>query len=333
MSTRSLLLSIALLIAPTALIAQPKVSPDEQKMAQAIDTAPDAAGKAKAAADFVKKYPKSSLRPGYAQKIADQIHEVTDGAQKITLAQEFQTIFNDPAEEEMIMPVLIVGYGDAKRPDDAFTAGATYLGKHPDSVGVLVELTTIATDQAKQRNGKFVPQGEQFGLHAIELIEANKKPPSMSDATWKEYKDLLPRLYQTMGILGMVKGDRPATQARLTKAIELDPKDPFNYLLLAGSVNDDYQEAAKKYQALPDGPARTAELQKAQSFLDRVIDADAHFIALSEGVAQLATIRQKEMQYLETNYKYRHNGQTDGMQQLIDKYKAPAKPKDPFGLP
>ncbi|HBB94320.1 MAG TPA: hypothetical protein DC054_02920 [Blastocatellia bacterium] len=333
MSTRSLLLSIALLIAPNALIAQPKVSPDEQKMAQAIDTAPDAAGKAKAAADFVKKYPKSSLRPVYAQKIADQIHEVTDGAQKITLAEQFQTIFNDPAEEEMIMPALIVGYGDAKRPDDAFTTGATFLGKHPDSVGVLVELMTMATDQAKQRNAKFVPQGDQYGLHAIELIEANKKPAGMSDATWKEYKDLLPRLYQTMGILGMVKGDRPATQARLTKATELDPKDPFNYLLLAGSIGDDYQEAAKKYQALPDGPARTAELQKVQSFLDRVIDADAHFIALSEGVAQLATTRQQEMQYFETNYKYRHNGKTDGMQQLIDKYKTPAKPKDPFSLP
>ena len=101
MSTRSLLLSIALLIAPTALIAQPKVSPDEQKMAQAIDAAPDVASKAKAAADFVKKYPKSSLRPVYAQKFADQIHEITDGAQKITLAQQFQTIFDDPAEEEM----------------------------------------------------------------------------------------------------------------------------------------------------------------------------------------------------------------------------------------
>jgi hypothetical protein len=30
-----------------------------------------------------------------------------------------------------------------------------------------------------------------------------------------------------MGILGMVKGDRAATQARLTKAAELDPKRPF----------------------------------------------------------------------------------------------------------
>ena len=104
--------------------------------------------------------------------------------------------------------------------------GATYLGQHPDSVGVLVELMTIATEQAKQKNGKFVGQGEQYGTHALELIEGNKKPASMDDATWKEYRDLLPRLYQSMGILGMVRGDRAATQTRLTKAIELDPKEP-----------------------------------------------------------------------------------------------------------
>jgi len=326
MSIRSLLLSFALLSAPAAAIGQPKASPDEQKMAQAIATAPDAAGKAQAAADFVKKYPRSSLRPMIAQKIADQIHEITDGAQKLALAQQFQTIFKEPAEEEMIMPDLLAGYAEAKRPDDAFTTGATYLGQHPDSVSVLVELMIVATDQAKQKNGKFIPQGEQYGMHAIELIEADKKPASMGDPTWKAYKDLLPGLYQSMGIIEMVKGDRAATQARLTKATELDPKDPFNYLLLSGTLNDDYQESAKRFQAMPEGPAKTAELQKILASLDRVIDSYAHFIALSEGVARFDSVRQQEMHDLENYYKYRHNNSTAGLQQLIDKYKTPAKP-------
>src|SRR5690348_13514098 len=115
MNSRSSFLKLAILIAvaiacgSARVIAQPKVSPDEQKMAQAIEVAPDAAGKAKAAADFVKKYPKSSLRPMVAQRISDRIHEMTDGEQKVALAQQFKTIFNDPAEEEMIMPVLLVG--------------------------------------------------------------------------------------------------------------------------------------------------------------------------------------------------------------------------------
>ena len=340
MKSRSSFLRLAVLITVTIaclgarVMAQPKVSPDEQKAAQAIDAAPDAAGKAKAADDFVKKYPKSSLRPMVAQKIVDQIHELTDGQQKITMAQQFKSVFNSPAEEELIMPVLVVGYAEAKQHDEAFSTGATYLAQHPDAVGILVELMTIATDQAKQKNVKFVGQGEQYGTHAIELIEGNKKPASMNDATWKEYRDLLPRMYTSMAILGMVKGDRAATQTRLTKAAALDPKDPFNYLLLSGSLNDDYQDGAKRYQAMKDGPEKTAELEKVKANLDRVIDAYAHFIALSEGNAQLATVREQELQDLEKYYKYRHDGKTDGMQELINKYKAPAaKPKDPFAIP
>src|SRR5215471_960200 len=156
MNKRSVFLSVgALLIvtfafgsAPVA--AQPKASPDEIKMAQAIEAAPDATAKATAAAEFVKKFPKSSLRPIIAGKLADQIRDVTNADQKITLAQQFKSTFNAPAEEEMIMPVLIVGYADAKKPDDAFSAGSTFLAQHPDSVSVLVELMTLATEQAKQ---------------------------------------------------------------------------------------------------------------------------------------------------------------------------------------
>ncbi len=329
----ALLVTIAIACLGATANAQPKVSPDEQKAYDAWVSAPDAV-KAQLAEEFVKKYPKSSLRATMAGEIVDQIRELTNAEQKITFAQQFKTIFNNPEEEEMIMPVLIVGYADAKKPDDAFSNGSAYLGQHPDSVSVLIELMFIATDQAKQKNGKFVAQGDQYGTHGVELIEANKKPATMDEATWKEYRDLLPRIYQSLGILGMVKGDNVATQARLTKATELDPKDPLNFLFLAGSINTDYQQAAKKYQSMSDGPDRDAQLKKVYALLDRMIDTDAHFLALSDGNAQLAAIRQQEMQYLETNYKFRHEGKTDGMQQLIDKYKAaPAKPKDPFAIP
>ncbi len=329
----AVLTTVALAFASAHVMAQPKVSLDEENMAKAIEAAPDMAAKARALTDFMKKYPKSALRPMLAQKAADQIRDMVDAEQKIAMAQQFKTIFNQPNEEEMIMPILLVGYSDAKKPDDAFSAGTPYLNQHPDAIAVLVELMNIGTEEAKRKNGKFVAQSEQYGMHAIELIEANKKPATMNDATWKEYTDLLPRVYQTMGIIAMVKGDRPKTQERLAKASQLDAKDPLNYLFLSSSLNDDYQDAAKKYQALPDGAEKTAQLQKVLALLDRMIDTDAHFLALSEGNAQLANIREKEMGYLETNYKYRHNGSTDGMQQLIDKYKAPAKPKDPFTLP
>jgi len=72
------------------------------------------------------------------------------------------------------------------------------------------------------------------------------------------------------------------------------------------------------------GPTRDEELKKTQAILDQVIDAYAHAIALSEGNATLQEVRQQYLGDLETYYKYRH-GSTEGMQQLIDKYK-PTKP-------
>src|SRR5262245_11859552 len=118
----AVLVTIAIACIATSVIAQPKVSPDEQKAYDAWVTAPDAV-KAQVAEEFVKKFPKSSLRPGMARKIADQIRELTDAEQRVSLAQKFKSIFNNADEEEMIMPVLIVGYADAKKPDDAYTNG------------------------------------------------------------------------------------------------------------------------------------------------------------------------------------------------------------------
>lgn len=95
--------------------------------------------------------------------------------------------------------------------------------------------------------------------------------------------------------------------------------------MLAALFNQDYQTAAKHYEAMPAGPPREEELKKTQAILDQVIDAYAHAVALAEGNAALAQIRQQYLGDLETYYKYRHGGSTDGMQQLIDKYK-PTKP-------
>src|SRR5205085_63706 len=123
----------------------------------------------------------------------------------------------------------------------------------------------------------------QYGAHAIELIEADKKPANMDDAAWKQYKTtLLPSVYQSMGLLNLVKGDQAAAKAQFVKASELAPSDAFNFLMLAGMLNDEYQNEAKHYQSLPAGPAKTDELKKAQAMLDAVIDAYAHAIALAE---------------------------------------------------
>ena len=129
-----------------------------------------------------------------------------------------------------------------------------------------------------------------------------------------------------MGILNLVKGNRVEGKTWLTKATELAPNDPFNYFLLLDFLDSEYQEAAKHYQSMPSSKAKNDEYPKVMAALDKVIDTLARVIALSEGNAALEQARQQSIKDLETYYKYRHNNSTEGMQQLIDKYKVTAKP-------
>jgi hypothetical protein len=317
----------SLTLAQGAKPAQSNLSSEEQAMLKTIAAAPDPAARLKAVDALIKKHPKTSARERVAREMADQIADVKDAAQKATLAQQYQAIFTEPSEQQMFAPVLIDALAGANRPEDAFAAGSEYLKQNPDSFGVLVQMVSIGTEQAKQKNAKFIPQSLAYATHAIELAEADKKPDDMDVEAWKKYKATgLPSLYQSMGLMNLVKGDRAEAKVRLAKAAALAPADAFNYVLLTGILNDEYQDAAKHYQGMPNGAARDEELKKVLSTLDSVIDGYAHAVALSEGSERLAGVRKQYLEDLEAYYKYRHNNSTAGMQELIDKYKVPAKP-------
>jgi tetratricopeptide (TPR) repeat protein len=227
----------------------------------------------------------------------------------------------------MILPILVQALANAKQPDEAFSTGAAFLSKNPDSLAVLVQVVAIGSDQAKAKNAKFVADSLQYAAHAAQLIETEKRPAGLDDPSWAKYKTVvLPNLYQTMGLLNLVKGDQVQAKANYIKASELAPADPFNWVILAGLVNDEYQTEATHYQSMPNGQAKQDELKKVQSMMDAAIAAYAHAIALSEGDAALQAAREQYLHDLETYYKYRHHS-TEGMQALIDKYKAPTPTK------
>ena len=328
-SRLSALLFMSVLLG-TAAFAQPsesKASPDEMKAAQAIMAAPDPAKKLKAGEDFIKKYPKSTIRPQVARGLVDQISAVTDAGQKVSLAQEFQQSFNESSEQDSIMPVLLEGLSQAKHSDEVFTTGAAYLGKNPDALVVLIQLLSTGAEEAKNKNPKFITQSLQYGKHVIELIDAGKKPADLDDAAWAKYKtDTLPSIYQSIGLLYLVSGDRTQAVANYSKAAELAPNDVFNVLMLGQLLNADYQDSAKRYQGMPSGPAKDEELKKTQVLLDKVIEAYARAVAVSEGDTRYSQVREQFLQDLESYYKYRHNGSNAGMQDLINKYKPAPKP-------
>jgi hypothetical protein len=312
---------------PTPNTQQPKLAPDEAKLADKITAAPDPAGKLAAAGELIKKYPKTAIRSQVVLELANAIREVKDPAQKLTLAQQLQTMFKDAADESTVMPLVVDALADANQLDQAFAKGSDFLTRNPEAIEVLVELVSIGTEQAKKQNTKFVDQSIRYGSQAIALVDANKKPADFDEAAWQRFKtNTVPSLYQSLGLLYMIKGASAEAKAQYLKASQASPSDPFNFVMIAALLNDEYQVAAKAYQTMAAGAPKEAQLKKVQALLDTVIDAYAHAIALSEGNAPLAQVRQQYLEDLANYYKYRHNNSTTGMQELIDKYKVVPKP-------
>ena len=299
-----------------------QVSDAETKAVAKITAAPDQAAKMAAVSEFVKKYPKSTLRGQVLSALAGEINKIEDGAKRITMFESLLTVFTLPADAEVINPMLIDAYVNANRLDDGFAFGAKVVQNNPNDLVTLTSLTMIGSYQASQQNPKYVKQAQESGAKAIAIIEAGKKPDSMDETRWSEYQNkLLPQLYQRMGLMAMVSGNREEAKAKLEKAAALNPNDPITYYSLAGVLNEEYTVKAQDFQKQAPGPLKDVKLKEAEATMDKVIEMWARVVGMSEGNPQLQPLHDATLQDLTSYYKYRHGGKTDGLQQLVDKYK------------
>jgi tetratricopeptide (TPR) repeat protein len=309
---------------PKAKDAGPKISDGEAKAIDKINASPTITEKVTAATEFVKKYPKSTMREKVAVHLAGEAAKVTDTAQQITAMEGILAVFDQPKETAVIYPALIDAYVKAQRPEDALTASNKYLEKNPGDVGVLTQMALVSTDQLKRQKSNFIQPAQQFSTKAIELIEADKKPETIEPEKWSEYKTKwLPHLYQSLGIVSYLTQNKADAKVKLEKAVELKSTDPVTYMLLGGMADEEYQEAAKKYQAMSPGPLKDETLKDAHAKLDVAIELYAQSVALASNQPGYEALHNQLKQNLEAYYKYRHNGSTNGMEELINKYKKP----------
>lgn len=297
----------------------------EVKAIEAISSAPDAAAKLTQAEAFAKKYPKSALRPQVTKVLTGEIERVADSGQRLALGERFLKTFGDDPDTDRMKGLVVDELVIAKRVDEAFTLGAGILGKQPDNLAVLSTLALAGTEEARKQNAKYVTQALQYGVKAIELIEAKKKPASMDDAYWTYQQSLLPQLYLNMGALGVAAGKPADARPRLEKAIQLKPTEPTAYVFLGSLIDDEYRMVAESYQLMKEGPEKNDALKKATDLMDQVIELYAHALGLASGRPEYKTLYDQVLESITPYYRYRYKS-TTGLQPLIDKYKTPAKP-------
>ena len=260
-----------------------------------------------------------------AEKIAEEIRQTQDNQARATLAQVFLDIFNRPEEAQLVSATLLNAYIDAGRTEEALKLGTEWLAKHPDDIQTMRNLTILASAEAIKGNNAFVQQGRQYGARAIELLESDKMPEGMDAAKWAEFKkSSLVSLYREMGVIAFKSGDNKTARLMFEKAAELRSPDPSVYLLLAQFAGEEYDLRSKEYK-IASAADRPAALKTAEAALDRLIEAYARAVAVTDGKAEYQQANAALRQDLETNYKFRNGGKTDGLQRLIDKFKQPAQ--------
>jgi hypothetical protein len=302
--------------------APPPAPEAEVKAAQAVQSAADAAAALKAAEVFVKKHPRSVIRPQVARIAADKIGATADAAARASQGENFLKIFSAPEEANLINQHLVRAYVDVKRYDDAYRVGSVAaVEKFSDPVAPMLTLAITGVQLARQQNPKYVEQSVRLGMRAIELIEADKKPAGVDAADWADYKTKwLPQVYQELGFLSLSAGNLEDAKAKLARAAALNTTDPQTYALLGYIADQEYKKLAEEHKAAAAGAPKNALLAKAHEQMDKVIEAYAHAIGLADGEARFEQLRTQLREDLENYYKYR-KGSSEGLQQLIDKYK------------
>lgn len=299
----------------------PVVPEAELKAAKAIEAMTDVSAMIAAAGEFLKKYPKSTLRPQLAPLLAERIGLTPDPAQQIAQSESYLKVFNAPGDADLVNPHLIGAYTSTNRLDEAFALASTALDKTHDPLAAMINLTRGGLEEARKGNVKYIAQSEQYGLKAIDMIESSEKPAAVTDAKWADYKTRwLPQLYQWLAMISLQTGDKADAKAKLAAAVKLNPVDPINYVVMSSMANDEYQRLVQAHKAAT-GAEKAELFKKAQAQMDEVIDAYAHAIALAEGNPQYDGLRAQLRPDLEEYYKFRNNNSTAGLQALIDKYK------------
>ncbi len=305
----------------------PKIPDGEQKAIDKIKAASGLAEKLKASAEYLKKNGKSQARPRVAAYVTDEIAKVTDHNQRISFVENFTKTFNLPEEADLIKPTLIESLLILNKFEEAFNEGSKHIEKKPDDVIVLTQLAWAGANQAQKQLQSNQPPPEAMlqkassaGAKAVEILEADKKPEGMDATFWNNFRNSwLPRLYQAQGVILYSNNDKAGAKDKLEKAAGLDPYDPPTLLLLSDILKAEYTKLGEQYQAEKKQSLLNQALQK----MDELIEWLARSAAATEGNAQYQAVNTQIMDELKNYYAYRHEGKTDGLKELIQKYKKP----------
>lgn len=209
-----------------------------------------------------------------------------------------------------------------KKYGEAYTLGRQVLADEPESVKTVIDLASAAYLATGAGDETVRADALALARRGLALLEAGQRA-----ADWKPFAGPA----DVVGYLNFVIGDlvlkeTPAEAVAYLRKAALSEgairHAPNVYTRLAAAyARSEYEPLARDFAARYGGKEATPESQAAlaQIFpvLERMIDAYARAVALSQNDPQYNGARPRWLQELTELYRTRHNGSTDGLNDLL----------------
>jgi tetratricopeptide (TPR) repeat protein len=178
-----------------------------------------------------------------------------DVDKKIKLAEQFLKDYPASQHKAVVYDQLVKAYYNKRDWEHFYATADNALAIYPDDVDVLALVGWVIPhfyNPSDAQAGKMLERAKAYEIHAIELIPAMRKPPSLSDEQFAAVKS--ENLFQAHSGLGLVyyQGQNwEASVKELQEATQANPlPDPADLFALAFSLEQlsRYAEAADAYQ-------------------------------------------------------------------------------------
>lgn len=226
-------------------------------------------------------------------------------------------------------------YNQKKYPE-AYALGKEILASQPDNLKLMIDLGASGYLVGPLNNPGLSAEALQYAKNALAALEAGKTVEDWKPLPNKEVA--VAYLNYSIGALS-VQNDPSNALKYLLKAAQFETplkKSPYTYAYIAGAYETGpyakMSEEYKIYLGKDETPESKLMLANINQIIDRMIDGYARAVAQAGADAAFAQPKAVWNESLTTWYKYRNNGQTTGMDQLVASIMSKPLPPEPTPL-
>ncbi len=159
---------------------------------------------------------------------------LSDAAGFIVKGEEFLRKYPKSTLRGVIQRDLVLAFGKTNQFDKAFALGTEGVKENAGNISLLMALGEIAANQSLRGDKTFLEAGLRFAEKAVDELEAGKSPYEFAPFEWDKLRvKRMASAYSSKGILLFAADKFDDATTTLMKSLQLERQDPYTHLILA----------------------------------------------------------------------------------------------------